>query len=411
MSPRIEDAGMDIATASPSRSPVAIAIAVCGWRPSPLVAGAVALAACAFAMPVPAADSLRVEIQLTPSGEFKPSDGRELPVAAWRIDAAAAQRVIARYQARLNPAVLDYEHQTLRAEQNGQPAPAAGWIQALTWREGSGLWATVELTERAASLIRNGEYKFVSPVFAFDGDTGEVLAVLMAAITNNPAIDGMAPLELVAAATFGVLALNSPFNHQETRSMNKLLAALCAALGLDVAKTTEDQAVAACTALKIRLDALDKIGAEVGVQEVGDGAAVIAACTALKTQASAATKATTPDPAQFVAVGVVEELKGQLAVLTARHVEREVGDLVESGMADGRLLEAQRQWATDLGKKDIAALSQYLKTAQPLAGLRSSQTDGKPPAGSTDENGLTAAELAVCTATGIDPKAFAAAKV
>lgn len=406
MSPRIEDAGMDIDTPF---SP--IHIAVCGWRPSPLVAGAVALAACAFAMPVPAADSLRVEIQLTPSGEFTTSDGRELPVAAWRIDAAAAQRVIARYQARLNPAVLDYEHQTLRAEQNGQPAPAAGWIQALTWREGSGLWATVELTERAASLIRNGEYKFVSPVFAFDGDTGEVLAVLMAAITNNPAIDGMAPLELVAAATFGVLALNSPFNHQESRSMNKLLAALCAALGLDVAKTTEDQAVAACTALKIRLDALDKIGAEVGVQEVGDGAAVIAACTALKTQASAATKATAPDPAQFVGIGVVEELKGQLAVLTARHVEREVGDLVESGMADGRLLEAQRQWATDLGKKDIAALSQYLKTAQPLAGLRSSQTDGKPPAGSTDEYGLTAAELAVCTATGIDPKAFAAAKV
>lgn len=391
---------MDIQT-----SPSLIHIAVCGWRPSPLVAGAVALAACAFAMPAPAADSLRVEIQLTPAGEFAPSDGRELPVAAWRIDSAAAQRVIARYQTRANPVVVDYEHQTLRAEQNGQPAPAAGWIHALTWREGSGLWATVELTERAAALIRSGEYKFVSPVFAFDGTTGEVLAILMAAITNNPAIDGMAPLELVAAATFGVLA-PSQTTTQETRSMNKLLVALCAALGLDAAKTTEDQAVAACTALKLRLDALDKIGAEVGVKEVGDGAAVIAACTALKTQASAAA----PDPAKFVAVGVVEELKGQLAILTARQVDREVGELVEAGLADGRLFEAQRQWATDLGKKDIAALSQYLKTAQPLAGLRGSQTEGKPPAGTTDENGLTAAELAVCTATGIDPKAFAAAK-
>lgn len=371
-------------------------------RTATLSRSSVALAACAFALPAPAADSLRIDIQLTPAGVFVTSDGREMPVAAWRIDAATAQRVIARYQARRNPAVVDYEHQTLRTEQNGQPAPAAGWIEALAWRE-SGLWATVELTARAAELIRAGEYKFVSPVFAFDGDTGEVLAVLMAAITNNPAIDGMAPLELVAAATFGVLP---SFNHPENFPMNKVLVALCAALGLDAANTNEDQAVAACTALKIRLDALDKIGAEVGVKEVGDGAAVIAACTALKTQAATAA----PDPAKFVALGVVEELKGRLAVLTAQHVEREVGDLVEAGMADGRLLEAQRQWATDLGKKNVAALSQYLKTAQPLAALRGTQTEGRAPAGGADENGLTAAELAVCTATGIDPKAFVAAR-
>ena len=135
--------------------------------------------------------------------------------------------------------------------------------------------------------------------------------------------------------------------------------------------------------------------------------AVLAACTAIKTKAAATGE---PDPSKYVGVGVVEELKGQIAALTAKQTDREVGELVESGLADGRLLAAQKDWATELGKKDIAALTAYLKTAQPIAGLRSSQTGGNAPAGGVDENGLTQAELAVCSATGISPKDFAAQK-
>lgn len=338
-----------------------------------------------------------LEIQLTPAGEFQPSDGRELPVRAWRIDQAIATRVIERFQARANPAVVDYEHQTLHKEANGQPAPAAAWIRALQWREGSGLWATVDLTARAAELIRGGEYKFVSPVFAFDGKTGELLAIHMAAFTNNPAIDGMEPLALRAAATFGYAS-----STDKESAMNKLLVAICTLLGLaDTA--TEEEAVAACTAAKPRLDALDKIGEELGVDQVGDGTAVLTACAAIKTRA--------PDPAKYVAIGVVEDLKAQVAALTAKQTEREVNELVEAGLADGRLLPAQKDWATALGKSDIAALSAYLKTAQPIAGLRGSQTRGQAPGGGdVDANGLTADELAVCTATGVTPKAFAAAK-
>lgn len=163
--------------------------------------GSIALAACAFSITVPSADANRIEIQLTPAGTFKPSDGREMKVPAWRIDRAIAAKVIARFNARKTPPVVDYEHQTLHKEANGQPAPAAAWMRALDWREGSGLWATVELTERAAELIRAGEYLFVSPVFAYDAATGEVLAIHMAAFTNAPAIDGMAPLAVQAAAT------------------------------------------------------------------------------------------------------------------------------------------------------------------------------------------------------------------
>lgn len=368
--------------------------------------GAVALAACAFELPQPPAEGAApvIEMQLTPVGAFRPSDGRELPVDHWYIDAAVAARVIARFDTRTNPVVVDYEHQTLNKEENGQPAPAAAWIHQLHWREGSGLWATAELTARAAASIKAREYRYVSPVFVFDPVTGEVLAILMAAITNNPAIDGMAPLEVAAAATFG-------FTHpsKELPTVNKLLAALCAVLGLDPATTTEDQAVAACTALKAKLEAADQARTALGVADGADGAAMVAACTALKAQATAAASAT-PDPAKYTPNGVVEEMKAQIAALTSKNTDREVAELVEAGLADGRLHEAQRAWAMDLGRHDVAQLSAYLKATPAIAALSGSQTRGQAPAGATDENGLTAAELAVCTATGVSPKDFAAAK-
>lgn len=144
-----------------------------------------------------------VDMQLTPAADFKPSDGRAMSVPAWRIDAAIAAKVIARFQKRRSLPVVDYEHQTLLTATNGQPAPAAGWINALEWREGSGLWARVRLTERAAAHVAAGEYRYVSPVFAFDVKTGEVLGILHAALTNNPAIDGMAALASRAALSFG----------------------------------------------------------------------------------------------------------------------------------------------------------------------------------------------------------------
>lgn len=350
----------------------------------------VAVAACSYSLPPQFPDDRIVEIQLTPAGAFRPNDGREMKVAAWTIDAGTATKVIARFNARKNPPVVDYEHQTLHKETNGQPAPAAAWMRALQWREGSGLWATVELTPQAAEQIRSGEYRYISPVFLYDEKTGEVLAIEMAAITNTPAIDGMQAMSLRAAATFA-------FHPDPEESSMTLLEALLAALGLP-ASTTEDQAIAACSALQAHAAALNaQLGAE--------GSAAIAACTALKTKAAGAA----PDPAKFVPISVVEELQGQVAALSAKHTAGEVAALVDAGLADGRILPSMKDWATDLGKSNVAALTSYLEKAAPIAALTSSQTGGAAPA-VKDENGLTAAELAVCSQTGISAKDFAAAR-
>jgi phage I-like protein len=356
---------------------------------------AIALAACSFALP--AGSDTRIQIQLTPAGEFRPSDGREMKVDAWRIDQAIATRVIDRFRSRANPAVIDYEHQTLHKETNGMPAPAAAWIHDLEYRDGAGLFGTVELTARLRQAINDGEYKFISPVFSYDRRTGDVLDLQMAAVTNNPAIDGMEPLALQAAATFGIHL------SEEDPSMNPLLKALLAALTLPET-TTEQDAIAALTA---RLTAaasvdVDKVRSALGIAPTDD---LVAACTSLKSKADAPA-----DPTKFVSVTVVEDLKTSLAALTAKQNDKEVDELVQGGLKDGRLLKAQEQWARDLGKSDIAALTSYLQTAQPITALSSTQTSNRRGPTQPNADGLTEDELAVCSATGTDPKDFIAAR-
>lgn len=362
------------------------------------------MAACSFlaAPAVAQAGPDRVVIQVTPAGAFTPSDRRPLPVPAWRIDDAAAARVIERFRARQRPLVIDYEHQTLHKERNGQPAPAAGWYQDLAWRPGEGLFATVELTARAREAINAGEYRYFSPVFRFDQGTGEVLEILMGALTNDPGIDGLQPLQLLAAATFG-------HRHNEDPDMDKhktLLSAVIAALAL-ADDASDETAIAALTALPPQLDELRQLRQTLDLSDQVTGADAVAACTR-------ALAARQPDPAQYVPVAVAEGLRGQIAALTARidaHDQAALTALVDQALEAGVLVnDAERDWALNLGGKDPALLRQFLDTRQPLAALTRTQTGGREPPAASGAEGLTADELAVCTATGIAPEVFAATR-
>ena len=367
------------------------------------LATAVAVAACAFAMPVKTElPGGLVLLQVTPANEFTPSDGREMDSPPWNLTAASAQRVIDRFHALRNPPVIDYEHQTLNKEKNGQPAPAAGWMRDLRWVEGQGLFAVAELTTRAKDHVTQGEYKYFSPVFEYSRDTGTVLAVHMGALTNNPAIHGMEPLSLRAAATAAFVS--SPSYPPEI-TVNPLLKAVLAALGLPET-TTEVAACAALTAIGPITAAKAQAEAArtaLGLPADATGDAVIAACTSLRT-------AQAPDPAKYVPVSVVEDIKTSLAALTAKQADADITTTVAAGLADGRLLPAQEAWARDLGKTNLAALTGYLATAQPIAALGGTQTAGKPPVVTPGAHGLTPEELGVAAATGLTPEAYAKAK-
>lgn len=98
---------------------------------------------------------------------------------------------------------IDYDHAMETAAGSGGPVPAAGWIKSIDDapdRNGI-LWAMVQWTQKAAEMIRAGEYKYVSPVLdpAVRGNkNGEPQGwtLTSAALTNTPVLQGMPALVL-----------------------------------------------------------------------------------------------------------------------------------------------------------------------------------------------------------------------
>jgi hypothetical protein len=92
---------------------------------------------------------------------------------------------------------IDYEHQSFEQFNNRADGlrPAAGWIAGLDIRD-DGLWATgVSWTERARELLRNGEYRYFSPVIYWtDEDYNDIAGLGPVALTNDPAMHGVRAL-------------------------------------------------------------------------------------------------------------------------------------------------------------------------------------------------------------------------
>lgn len=313
-------------------------------------------------------------IQLFPAGTFAARDGRPgnlrgVNATSWRLTAQDAEAVIAHWQRTATPLVVDYEHQTQLAAQNGQPAPAAGWITSLEWEEGRGLFAGVDWTDKARTHIRAGEYRYISPVFAFDRQSGAVLRLICAALTNHPALDGMD----AASATFTY----------EEPPMKQILAAL-------------------------------------GLPETADEAAALAALTTLrqerdsaKAQAEAA-----PDPQKFVAMATFSavqkeaaQLRDELTKLKNEAQAAALKDDIEAALKDGRLTAATKGWAESLAKTAPDALKAFLATQPPVQALTGTQTGGRTPAG--DKPGtaaLTDEEQYVCDQLGMTAEEYRKAK-
>lgn len=347
----------------------------------------VAFAACSFAL------DANGMIQLLPAGEFRARDGRPIECAAWLISAEIAARLIADIAALANPVVIDYEHQTLLSAENGQKAPAAGWFTAdgMEWREGEGLFAKVEWTETARLHIEAKEYRFISPVILFDKKTGAVKKILNAALTNNAAIDGM---EEVSAR------LTVSLTQQETLSMNleELLEQLRWMLNLPTLATQEDvlaelqKATAAIKAAQPEATAAASFRVDGLVVALGTEVATL--------------KSASPDPAKYVPVDAMQALQTEVAALRNEKTTREVDGVVTAALTAGKLLPPQEKWARDLGMKDLAALTAYLETAQPVAALSTMQNGGRPPTGGGAADGLNDSQLVVCKSLGVDPDDF-----
>lgn len=342
------------------------------------------------------------EIQLFPAGEFRAVDGRPVECDAWLMTREIAEMLIAQVAARQTPYVIDYEHQTLRASQNGKPAPAAGWFTDIAWREGDGLYAiNVEWTEAAAAAITAKEYRFISPVFNYDKN-GHVTVLLHAALTNTPAVDGMDEVMLAAASQFA--ALSQPTEEDLTvddELIKELLSNLRWMLNLPATATAED--------IKTELQkAIDLISNGQGTTVAANQSLVDLLKGKETLIADLSSKAY--DPTKHVPLAGYLELQAKYNEALNAGQQQEVNGLIQAALSDGRLNTSMKDWAEELGRKDPDALKGYLEKATPIAALTQLQSKGKTPTGAeqstTVTTELTEDQLAICSQFGLDPEEF-----
>ena len=140
--------------------------------------------------------------QLARQGEFPHAESGLVQV----IDEQAIKAMVNRFQADpMKPLLVDFDHFSYDPDKSSE---AAGWIEALANREG-GLWAQVRWTPEGEAALKNGRFRFISPVWLpsevefLDGGKisnskkpGRIrpLRLDTAGLTNNPNLKGMVPL-------------------------------------------------------------------------------------------------------------------------------------------------------------------------------------------------------------------------
>ncbi|AXP61472.1 phage protease [Haemophilus influenzae] len=293
-------------------------------------------------------------IQLLPYGKFRAADGRPTDVEAWYVTDTNGADVVALANNQRNPLPIDYEHQIIHSLKNGKEAPSAGWMEYFYFTP-QGIFADVRWTDKAADYIKNGEYRYISAVFAYDTD-GYVRKIFHAALTNTPALDGME--EAMVAASVNLL--------QEDNSMDKkLLAALCAlfALKADASEADITEKVTALSAAKgdSSVDVLD-VYAKLAEKE--------------QSVAALSTQVGTPDPAKFVPVEQVAALQADFNELKTSVEADKKAALITAALSQGKLAPALKDWAQSLS---IEALTGYLDKATPIAALAGGHQANKDP--------------------------------
>lgn len=358
----------------------------------------------ALALAINSATGATNEIQLFPAGEFASVDGRpdDTDNGVWILTAELAAELVAQVSAATTPFVIDYEHQTLNAVKNGQPAPAAGWFSQVEWREGEGLYAIgVEWTEAAAAMIAKKEYRFISPVFAYN-KRGEVKQLLHAALTNTPALDGMDAVMLAAASRLASLSTETETTNVDEEQLAMLLANLRWLLNLPETSTPEE----VCAELNKIIDAVSA--------GQGTAAASVGLLNLLKQRDEqiASLTASAYDPSKHAPIEMVNDLQTRLAAAN-QQMEKvgnpEVDTLIQAALSDGRLVPAQEAWAKDYGNKDTDGFKSWLEKAPKIAALSATQTGGKPPKPSQPAPALSnddddVLDVAICTMMGVDPE-------
>ncbi|MDR1063242.1 MAG: phage protease [Azoarcus sp.] len=285
-------------------------------------------------------------VHLIPAGTFSGRDGR----GPYVLDAQAVLRAFGEHGM---PLAIDYEHQTQAAPENGLPAPAAGWIAALSARA-DGLWGQVEWTERARGFIAAREYRYLSPVFEYEPKSGRVVALLGAGLTNQP------NLFLNALQKYGA--------HTKGTNMNdELLERLRYLFNLP---TLADEAtvVAELDKLKTRLAAPEAAAMKRAVGLPNDAALSTLLEASIHHVADADKKIAALDNVELMRIkSDYARALERLNVLEKQAAEAEIDRLVADARTAHKIAPAMEDSLRELARLDLAACTKHIESLPVLA--------------------------------------------
>lgn len=361
-------------------------------------------AACRFASEVNE-QGISERVMVMPDGYFKSHDGRpfDVPANAWLLDQAAYELLKSTASTRTNDYHFDYEHQTLHAEENGKPAPASGWFNPsdLEYVPGEGLYAlNVRWTHSARAHLKNDEYRFISPVFHYDKQTGRPTKLRHFALTNDPAVDGMDKVAVLKSALTNTKT-NPDNGDTPMNAAQKLLSLLGVTVdGDNVTDADYTQAKTALTALKAKADEADTLTTQ--LSNANDAVA------ALK-----ANSPTEVNLAKYVPVETYNALHTEMVALKSTSDNQTVEQEVNKAKQDGRVIASEEEYLTSLGNQQgIAALKAVLDSRSPIASLTAQQTINAPKLEQNKDGlaALTADEKYAADQLGLSHTAYAKAK-
>jgi phage I-like protein len=319
------------------------------------------------AVTLPAGEAPR-RIHLIPAGEFSGRDGR----GPYRLDAqavlAAFRRAAMRdgYEADGDiPIPIDYEHQGILAAENGQPAPAAGWITALQATD-AGIWGTVEWTQKAAAMIEAKEYRFLSPVFRHTRD-GRVIALDSAALTNQPNLT--------------LTALNRKHGAEDRDQNQPIMKGRSMELDeTTVARLSQVLGTALNTPEDVKTALHHFEAREIGAMRVA--LALPDSSTVTDVLAAAMKRIAKPDDAAAALLQAeYQRAAARLAALEKEREDARVSSEVGAALAAHKIAPASREWAESYCRKDAEGFAQFVRNAIPVLddGKKTAHTRNAPP--------------------------------
>ncbi|MCL5266710.1 MAG: phage protease [Bacteroidetes bacterium] len=329
---------------------------------------------CQVDLGVIAGDELPTRINLLPLGEWKgyPSvDQSGKPVLlSFKVTPDRVKQAIA-YLKRLRSRnsnldlVIDNDHLT----HADTYAPAFGWIKDLIDAGEKGLDAVVEWTALGAEALKNKLYRYISPVLAFDlpdSATGEIIpfAVTDAGLTNQPFIES---LPAVMAKKIIETTNNAPMGQGEIK-MDKILALLQTWLKLPDAATPDEVATGLEAKLKEENAEPDEVQAKKLLTVIGfDEGTTVEQAKATVIMAK---------QHQSQTLNVAQEL----AAMKAAQLERDVNELVDGAIREGKVFPVNREDFVVMAKKDFAGIKTFLSKA-PVVGPLNPMPAGRESGG------------------------------